>query len=755
MRLGRHIGNLTAGGLVAALLALPGGAFGQATVDDPDASATNLMTRIDGPGVTLSNPDIPSANGSDSAQMYGLFSNGIAGANLGIDRGIVLTTGTVAEALTSNSSARISQGGSTTYSDPDISAIDSSAIYNVAVFEVDVTLDAFTTGLSINYQFGSDEYPDFVGSQYNDIFGFFVSGPGIIGSLNFAQAPLGGDVRINTINIGTVGCSDDGTPQDLSQSAYYQNNGHLTSLPGSCQRDAALPGPFPVVVEYNGISTVLTAERRGLTSGGTYRIKFAVADDTDETFDTGVFIEMITGIFDRDYGDAPASYGDPAHEISSTLLLGTSRTAEMAGYNDANAAGDADDGVTLPSFTQGQTATVGVDVTGTGYLQAWFDWNGDGDFLDAGEQVASDITDGGAGDLDGAANGAIQLAVTAPADSTLSQTFARFRWSSDTGLSPDSGVASDGEVEDYALTIAEGSAAVCPAGYTLTGQTGHAGTVITAALNSANALGAPAAEGTTATSSLSARIRNTLPTLVLEFDDLVPENATIDVLIARRNTGSNSDIDLSADGVNFTTITTENTGDIDVLRRVSLPVPAGGARFIRVQRNSGSTWVDGLTYTETCVSAPPQLSGSKDISLFDPDETGEVYAVPGSDVIYTLTLTNEGTIATDADSVVLIDQMPSEVEFFNADIDTGGPDTWSGTDPVGWDAGSTGLTLAWPTDVAFSNSATRPEGFANCTYTPLPGYDPAVTYVCFNPKGAMAAGDPDPTATIAFRARIR
>lgn len=755
MRLGRHIGHWSAGGLIAALLALPGGAWGQATVDDPDASATDLMTRIDGPGVTLSNPNIPSANASDSAQMYGLFSNGIAGANLGIDRGIVLTTGTVAEALTSNSSARISQGGSTTYADPDISAIDSSAIYNVAVFEVDVTLGDFTTGLAINYQFGSDEYPDFVGSQYNDIFGFFVSGPGITGTLNFAQAPLGGDVRINTINIGTVGCSDDGTPQDLTQSAYYQNNGHLTSLPTDCQRDATLPGPFPVVVEYNGISTVLTADRRTLTPGGTYRIKFAVADAADETFDTGVFIEMITGIYDQDHADAPASYGSPVHDISSTSLMGASRTSETAGYHDPNAAGDVDDGVKLPSFTQGQTSTLSVGVTGKGQLQAWFDWNGDGDFLDAGEQVATNVTDGSVDDQDGASNGTIQLAVTPPVDATLSQTFARFRWSADGNLAPDSGTASDGEVEDYALTIAEASAAICPAGYTLTPQTGHAGTVITAALNSENALGAPATEGTIASSSLSARIRNTLPTLVLEFDDLVPENATIDVLIARRNTGSNSDIDLSADGVNFTTITTENTGDIDVLRRVTLDVPAGGARFIRVQRNSGSTWVDGLTYTEICVAPPPQLSGSKDIAVFDPNETGDVYAVPGSDVIYTLTLTNEGTIATDADSVVLIDQMPGEVEFFNADIDTGGPDTWSGSDPVGWDAGSTGLTLAWPTDVAFSNAATRPTGFANCTYTPLPGYDPAVTYVCFNPKGAMAAGDPDPTATIAFRARIR
>lgn len=608
MRPGRAIGAWTAGGVFAAALALPAPAHGQATVDDPDASAIQLMNRIDGPGVTLSNPDIPAANGSDSARMYGLFSNGIVGAGLDIDTGIVLTTGTVAEALTSNSSVGIGQGGTTAYADPDITAIDSSAIYNAAIFEVDVTLGAYETGLSIDFQFGSDEYPDYVGSQYNDIFGFFVSGPGITGSVNFAQAPLGGDVRINTINIGTVGCADDATPEDLSQSAYYQNNGHITSLPANCQDSSALPGPFPVVTEYNGITSKLTAERRGLIPGSTYRIKFAVADVADATYDTGVFIELIHGIYDHDHGDAPASYGDPRHAMASPLLLGTGRTAETAGYNDPNAAGDSDDGVSLPAFTRGQTATVSVDVAGTGgYLQSWFDWNGDGDFLDAGEQVVSDATDGGADDQDGATNGTIDIHVPVPLTATTSQTFARFRLSSETGLAPDTGEADDGEVEDYALTVA----------------------------------------------------------------------------------------------------------------------PA------------------------------PSLAGSKSIAVFDPDGANEVYAVPGNDVIYTLTLTNEGGGATDADSVVLIDKLPGEVEFFNGDIDTGGPDVWPGTDPVGWDAGTTGLTLAWPADVGFSNAAGRPADFASCTYTPLAGYDPAVTYVCFNPKGAMAAGDPDPTATIAFRARIK
>ncbi len=425
-------------------------AAGQATIDDPDASAAALAARLEGPGVTITNPSIPSVNGSDTPQQYGLFSNGNLGASLAIDEGIVLTTGTVADALGSNDSANSSLGGTTTYLDSDIAGIDTLAQYNAAILTFDVTLDSYATGFEIDYQFGSEEYPDYVGSRFNDVFAFFVSGPGVSGTENIAQAPLGGNVSINNINIGTVGCADDGTPQDLSQSAFYQNNGHVTSLPGTCQTGTALPGPFPVTTEFNGLTTKLTASRAGLGANATYQVKFALADVADQQWDSGVFIEMISAIYDVDHADAPASYGEPTHSISNPLTLGPGVTGETAGYDDANAAGDADDGVTFPTLVQGQGATISVDVTqmsgNSGYLQAFIDWNGDGDFADAGEQVASDLQSASAG------TSTISVPVTVPANATTSQTFARFRWSTTSGLDSTT-AASDGEVEDYALTI--------------------------------------------------------------------------------------------------------------------------------------------------------------------------------------------------------------------------------------------------------------------------------------------------------------
>ena len=142
------------------------------------------------------------------------------------------------------------------------------------------------------------------------------------------------------------------------------------------------------------------------------------------------------------------------------------------------------------------------------------------------------------------------------------------------------------------------------------------------------------------------------------------------------------------------------------------------------------------------------------MQIYDPNAE-DLYAIPGNDVIYTINVSNSGPGSTDADSVVLIDAMPSEVEFFNGDIDTGGPDTFPGTDPVGFtQANGAALTFNYAADVAFSDSVTPPPDFAACTYTPTVGYDSNVTYVCFNPKGVLGAGSPDPEFSVSFLSLI-
>lgn len=167
-----------------------------------------------------------------------------------------------------------------------------------------------------------------------------------------------------------------------------------------------------------------------------------------------------------DQSDAPdgTALGTAQHTIVGGFRLGAAIDAENAPQPSAGAegddldmTGDDEDGVSFPGLIQGQTAAIDVSVTqasgGQGYLQAWIDWNGDGDFDDPGEQVAADRQSASAG------THTLSLPVNVPPGATTQATFSRFRWSSRPGLAS-GGAAPDGEVEDYSLTIQPGGPTV-------------------------------------------------------------------------------------------------------------------------------------------------------------------------------------------------------------------------------------------------------------------------------------------------------
>ncbi|MDH4944564.1 choice-of-anchor L domain-containing protein [Sulfurimonas sp. C5] len=258
-----------------------------------NVTATELANKIQGIGITISNPVITHGNG----KQVGIFSNGINGANLELDEGIILTGMNVQESFTTNSTWNTSIQESGTYNDPDLTAIDSGAIYNPVIFEFDVTLDENTRLLLIDYQFASEEYNEYVGSQFNDTFGFFVSGGDLNQTYNIARvvdnqtyvtinninnyAP----VTVNNVNNGSVGAYDDATPQILTNSAYFiDNDGNNNG------------GTSPVLVEYDGLTHTLHATLDNLTPGETYHFKMALADTSDALWDTGVFINKINGL---------------------------------------------------------------------------------------------------------------------------------------------------------------------------------------------------------------------------------------------------------------------------------------------------------------------------------------------------------------------------------------------------------------------------------------------------------------------------
>ena len=154
-----------------------------------------------------------------------------------------------------------------------------------------------------------------------------------------------------------------------------------------------------------------------------------------------------------DFGDAPdppyatSLASDGAQHQVSSLYLGMTIDSESDGQSSEGAAGDGDDedGVAITSdVALGTQAGVDVVATKAGLLNAWIDFNDDGDWLDPGEQIFQDLA---------LAAGTNSLLFAVPADGVVtSQTIARFRLSTQAGLSF-TGLAPDGEVEDYAVAI--------------------------------------------------------------------------------------------------------------------------------------------------------------------------------------------------------------------------------------------------------------------------------------------------------------
>ncbi len=200
----------------------------------------------------------------------------------------------------------------------------------------------------------------------------------------------------------------------------------------------------------------------------------------------GAAAYFIDDSLEFDYGDAPG-YAIVQHEmLSDGVHLGSSVDDDRGQWGDGtddngNASDDDtegtddEDGVRLSgSDLQGQTLngsvtyTLQVTTQGSGALNAWIDWNQDGDFWDVGEQIANDV--------DGS-SGSISLSVVVPSTVLSGTTYARFRYNTGGGLDPAS-PATNGEVEDYRVITA-----MAPACAALTGEVSEVGAEISRQIN--------------------------------------------------------------------------------------------------------------------------------------------------------------------------------------------------------------------------------------------------------------------------------
>jgi len=207
----------------------------------------------------------------------GYFENGQE--VVGLDRGIILSTGTITNAEGPNKYSDASGNFEREGGDPDLNHLATGEVFDAVGLEFDfVPLDSFVT---FRYVFASEEYCEFVGSIYNDVFGFFISGPGINGNFadnakNVALIPGTQDfVAINSVN-------------HINNSNYYLGNER-----GEDANKCNLTTHQPVAlndIEYDGFTQPLTAMLK-LSPCETYHIRLVVGDVGDYYYDSAVFLE--------------------------------------------------------------------------------------------------------------------------------------------------------------------------------------------------------------------------------------------------------------------------------------------------------------------------------------------------------------------------------------------------------------------------------------------------------------------------------
>ncbi|MBL7826537.1 MAG: choice-of-anchor L domain-containing protein, partial [Saprospiraceae bacterium] len=233
----------------------------------PNISAQSLInnTLIGGDCFTANN-----ITSSGNAQARGTFTNG--STNIGMSSGMVLSTGRINILPGPNSNEAANGGFGNEGFDPQLANLVDGDLYDINIIEFDFIPTANT--VQFDFVFGSEEYCEYVGTEFNDAFGFFISGPGINGVQNLAVVPNTGGVPVTTNNVN-----------HLNNSFYYINNSQnffeclFSPTNNTYLQECQLDGwtkPLTALVSVQPCQQ--------------YHIKLAIADLEDELYDSAVFL---------------------------------------------------------------------------------------------------------------------------------------------------------------------------------------------------------------------------------------------------------------------------------------------------------------------------------------------------------------------------------------------------------------------------------------------------------------------------------
>jgi hypothetical protein len=216
---------------------------------------TDLGNSLAGAGITVSNVTY---TGAEVAA--GGFSGGTG--IIGFEDGVVLGSGQVIDVVGPNTLDNLSTANGTP-GDSDLDLLSGFTTYDAAVLELDFVPNG--AAVYFRYVFSSDEYNEYVNTEFNDVFAFYVNG------VNCAVVD-GDPITINTVNNG----NPFGTLPNSNPSLYINND---------CN-----DGGCPHNTEMDGFTVVLTCGAV-VTPDATNTLKLAIADATDDIYDANVFIE--------------------------------------------------------------------------------------------------------------------------------------------------------------------------------------------------------------------------------------------------------------------------------------------------------------------------------------------------------------------------------------------------------------------------------------------------------------------------------
>jgi hypothetical protein len=290
------------------------GEFAVTPLTNPDLTPQTLaeLLAADGDGVEISSGSVA----YDGAPEAGGTFEGGEGI-VGFSDGIVLSSGSAEDVVGPNDSSNTSTGLGTD-GDDALSELAGGDTNDATILEFEFTVPEGIENVAFDYVFGSEEYNEYVGSGFNDVFAFYVNGDNCAVIENPEDPDDVSPVSINTVNNGRPSVEPTNSEQ------YVNNDPFTADADGEPVPEDELRN-----TEMDGFTTVLTCNAP-VDPGETNTMRLAIADTGDSIYDSWVLLQAGSLTVCPDTGDASVSFADQTSDGNSVTV--DSVSLENGGY---------------------------------------------------------------------------------------------------------------------------------------------------------------------------------------------------------------------------------------------------------------------------------------------------------------------------------------------------------------------------------------------------------------------------------------